>query len=102
MGGQRLRGRTREQRVDDLHHRHGVEPRPRQRMSVQVLVEGQWMSGHVLAVDGHGVVLDSVDGEHAVIRMGSVSAVRVCAPPPFHVAIERAARPMPGPREPSG
>ena len=71
-------------------------------MSVQVLVEGHWMGGHVLAVDGHGVVLDSVDGEHAVIRMGSVSAVRVCAPPPFHVAIERAARPMPGPREPSG
>lgn len=71
-------------------------------MSVQILVEGHWMSGHVLAVDGHGVVLDSVDGEHAVIRMGSVSAVRVCAPPPFHVAIERAARPMPGPREPSG
>jgi sRNA-binding regulator protein Hfq len=70
-------------------------------MSVQVLVEGQWMSGQVLAVDGHGVVLDSADGEHAVIRMGSVAAVRVCAPPPFHVAIERAARPMPGPREAS-
>jgi hypothetical protein len=70
-------------------------------MSVELLVEGQWMSGHVLAVDGHGVVLDSADGEHAVIRMGSVSAVRVSAPAPFHVAIDPAARPMPGPREPS-
>ena len=67
-------------------------------MSVQILVEGQWVNGQVLAVDGHGVVLDSADGQHAVIRMGSVSAVRVCAPPPFHVAIERAAQPMPGPR----
>ena len=67
-------------------------------MPVQILVEGQWMDGQVLAVDGHGLVLDSADGEHAVIRMGSVSAVRVCAPPPFHVAIGRAAQPMPGPR----
>lgn len=67
-------------------------------LPVQILVEGQWMGGQVLAVDGHGLVLDSADGEHAVVRMGSVSAVRVCAPPPFHVAIERAAHPMPGPR----
>ena len=69
-------------------------------MPVQVLVEGRWMSGQVLAVDGHGVVLDSADDGHAVIRMGSVSAVRVCAPPPFHVSIARAAQPMPGPRGP--
>ena len=40
-------------------------------LTVQVLVEGQWMSGQVLAVDGH-----------AVIRMGSVSAVRVFAAAP--------------------
>ena len=70
-------------------------------LTVQVVVEGQWMSGQVLAVDGHGVVLDSADDGHAVIRMGSVSAVRVCAPPPFHVALARAAQPMPGPRGPS-
>ena len=70
-------------------------------LTVQVLVEGQWMSGQVLAVDGHGVVLDSADDGHAVIRMGSVSAVRVCAPPPVHVALARAAQPMPGPRGPS-
>jgi sRNA-binding regulator protein Hfq len=67
-------------------------------VAVQILVEGQWLAGRVAAVDGHGVVLHSDDAEHAVIRMGSVSAVRVCAPPPFHVAIERAAQPMPGPR----
>ena len=67
-------------------------------VAVQILVEGQWLTGHVAAVDGHGVVLHSDEAEHAVIRMGSVSAVRVCAPPPFHVAIERAAQPMPGPR----
>ena len=68
---------------------------------VEILVEGQWMGGQVLAVDGHGVVIDSATGEHAVIRMGSVSAVRVCTPAPFHVAIDRGARPMPGPRSPS-
>jgi hypothetical protein len=28
---------------------------------VQVLVEGEWRTGHVGAVDGHGVVLHSDD-----------------------------------------
>src|SRR5690242_6755271 len=48
-------------------------------VAVQILVEGQWLAGRVAAVDGHGVVLHSDDAEHAVIRMGSVSAVRVFA-----------------------
>ena len=56
-------------------------------LTVQVLVEGQWMSGQVLAVDGHGVVLDSADDGHAVIRMGSVSAVRVFAAAPSRTPI---------------
>ena len=50
-------------------------------VAVQILVEGQWLTGRVAAVDGHGVVLHSDDAEHAVIRMGSVSAVRVSPPP---------------------
>src|SRR4051812_39569010 len=40
-------------------------------VAVQILVEGQWLTGHVAAVDGHGVVLYSDEAEHAVIRMGS-------------------------------
>jgi hypothetical protein len=67
-------------------------------VAVEILVEGQWLTGQVLAVDGHGVVLDAGPGDHAVIRMGSVSAVRVCAPPPFHVAIDRTAGSVPNPR----
>ncbi|MBA2465306.1 MAG: hypothetical protein H0V42_10075 [Nocardioidaceae bacterium] len=51
---------------------------------VQVLVEGQWMAGTVVAIDGHGVVLTGDDLEHAVIRMQSISAVRIFAPAPQH------------------
>jgi hypothetical protein len=67
-------------------------------VTVQVLVEGQWLSGQVAAVDGHGVVLASDDpdhperSEHAVIRMGSVSAVRMFAAAPGH---EPARQPAP-------
>ena len=60
----------------------------------QILVEGQWLQGQVTAVDGHGVVLHSEDFEHAVIRMGSVSAVRVFAPPPNRSPITSGAQPM--------
>ena len=36
---------------------------------VQVLVEGEWLSGRVAAVDGHGLVLHSDDLEHSVVRV---------------------------------
>jgi hypothetical protein len=49
---------------------------------VSILVEGQWLSGRVAAVDGHGVVLYADDSEHSVIRMGSVSAVRMFSSAP--------------------
>jgi sRNA-binding regulator protein Hfq len=65
---------------------------------VQILVEGQWLTGQVGAVDGHGVVLVSSDHEHAVIRMGSISAVRMFAAPPERERIttgESGAHPMP-------
>jgi sRNA-binding regulator protein Hfq len=64
---------------------------------VQILVEGQWLHGQVAAVDGHGVVLASDDYEHAVIRMGSISAVRMFAAPPHRAPIGsgQEARPMP-------
>ncbi len=65
---------------------------------VHVLVEGQWIHGRIAAVDGHGLVLESVDGdEHSVVRMSSISAVRVAAAAPMSNTIqipERAARPM--------
>ena len=54
---------------------------------VQILVEGQWLSGQVGAVDGHGVVLVSSDQEHSVIRMGSISAVRMFTAVPHHERI---------------
>jgi hypothetical protein len=66
--------------------------------NVQILVEGQWLSGQVGAVDGHGVVLVSSDHEHSVIRMGSISAVRMFAAPPAHERITAGrgtAHPMP-------
>jgi sRNA-binding regulator protein Hfq len=63
-------------------------------LTVQILVEGQWLSGQVMAVDGHGVVIDSDGQEHSVIRMESVSAVRIASPSPHRVAV-------PAPRSPS-
>jgi hypothetical protein len=66
---------------------------------VQILVEDQWLHGQVAAVDGHGVVLASDDYEHAVIRMGSISAVRMFAAPPHREPITSGgnamAHPMP-------
>ena len=67
---------------------------------VQVLVGGLWMTGHVVIVDGHGVVLRSDAMEHAVVRMDAVSAVRVFTPAPDRTPIAAGAHPMPGPRHP--
>lgn len=65
---------------------------------VQVLVEGQWMTGNVVVVDGHGVVLQSDDMEHAVVRMDAVAAVRIFSSAPNRTPISAGAHPMPGPR----
>ncbi len=45
--------------------------------AVDILVEGQWLAGRVLSVDGHGVVLASDNREHAVVRIEAISAVKV-------------------------
>jgi len=63
---------------------------------VQVLVEGQWLSGRVAAVDGHGLVLHSDDLEHSVIRIENVSAVRVFTEAPQRTPITEGAVPMGG------
>lgn len=65
---------------------------------VQLLVEGQWLTGQVLAVDGHGVVLHSDEREHAVVRMDSVAAVRIFSEAPGRAPIPVGAGPMPFPR----
>jgi hypothetical protein len=41
-----------------------------------VLVQGHWLRGTVAGIDGQGVIL-STHSEHAVVRLESVSAVRV-------------------------
>ena len=46
-------------------------------VSVDVLVAGQWLSGYVSALDGHGLVLHRNDGVLSVLRMESISAVQV-------------------------
>jgi hypothetical protein len=45
-------------------------------LPVEVLVHGHWLRGTVAGVDGQGVVL-STHTEHAVVRLESISAVRV-------------------------
>jgi hypothetical protein len=48
-----------------------------QGLMVQVLVEGQWLAGEVSATDGHGLVLRTGTHEQAVVRMQSITAVRI-------------------------
>jgi hypothetical protein len=65
---------------------------------VEILVQGAWMRGHVVGLDGHGVVLCTDDNlEHAVVRMESISAVRIFTAAPAKTPIE-AGPLVPGPR----
>ena len=50
-----------------------------ERQVVHVLVEGEWLSGMVVAVDGHGLVLAPDSTEQTVVRIEAISAVRVTA-----------------------
>jgi sRNA-binding regulator protein Hfq len=72
--------------------------------AVEVLVDGTWLHGQVLAVDGYGVCLRSVDSDqHSVVRVESIAAVTVRAAPPRQVAIQATpygGHTMPGPRSP--
>ena len=79
--------------------------------AVEVLVEGQWLTGRVVASDGVGLVLENTETEHSVVRMDSINAVRVFAETPHRRRLRSAvpvedrlpdgAMPMPGPRVPS-
>lgn len=69
---------------------------------VEILVQGRWLRGEVLAVDGFGVCLRSDQDRHSVVRLESVSAVTVCAAAPQQIAIPTGAHggshSMPSPR----
>jgi hypothetical protein len=45
-------------------------------MPVEVLVQGFWLSGMVAGIDGQGLVL-STHTEHSVVRLESITAVRI-------------------------
>lgn len=64
---------------------------------VQILVGGEWICGHVVAVDGFGVVLNSEDQEHAVIRVEAVQAVKIGSVAPIRTPISAMAT-VPSPR----
>jgi hypothetical protein len=79
---------------------------------VELLLEGHWVSGYVVASDGQGVVLEGVDEEHSILRLERVSGVRVRAWSPFRslnqtTGVPSSARtddgavPMPPPRQAS-
>lgn len=53
-------------------------------VSVDVLVAGSWLHGHVSAVDGHGLVLHGDDDVLSVLRMDSITAVQVRQAAAFH------------------
>ena len=70
-------------------------------VSVDLLVTGQWIHGHVSALDGHGVVLHGERDELSIIRMGSIDAVKVTQAatfegrPQVEAASDATAHPMP-------
>lgn len=45
-------------------------------LPVEVLVQGFWISGMVAGIDGQGLVL-STHTEHSVVRLESITAVRI-------------------------
>jgi hypothetical protein len=45
-------------------------------LPVEVLVQGNWLRGTVAGIDGQGVIL-STHSEHSVVRLESISAVRI-------------------------
>jgi hypothetical protein len=58
---------------------------------VQILVQGHWLSGRVIDLDGQGLVLEREDTDHVVVRLEIVAAVRVNGNAPD----EERATPMP-------
>lgn len=64
--------------------------------AVQVLVEGTWVEGHIVALDGFGVVLESSPHEHSVVRVESITAVTIRSRAPQHEQIPEQAYAMPG------
>jgi len=44
---------------------------------VDVLVEGQWLTGRIAALDGMGVAIDGENFERCVVRLEMVSVVRI-------------------------
>lgn len=65
---------------------------------VEILVEGMWIGGRVLAVDGFGVVLHDGDDQHSVVRVENISAVTVLSEAPHRRPIPERVHAMPGPR----
>ena len=69
---------------------------------VRVLVDGAWLEGQVAASDGVGVVLESSDGQHCVVRTERIAAVQIDSESPLRPSIraysDAAATPMPGPQ----
>ncbi|RNL77468.1 hypothetical protein EFL95_15680 [Nocardioides marmorisolisilvae] len=79
---------------------------------VEVLIEGQWLGGRVVANDGVGLVLENSETEHSVVRIENINAVRVfaatphrhrlrAAPQPTEERLQDGSMPMPGPRVPA-
>ncbi|MGH3355571.1 MAG: hypothetical protein ACRDOJ_06705 [Nocardioidaceae bacterium] len=64
----------------DRAHQNGLH--------VRLLVEGEWISGRVAWVDDQGVLVVTDSDEHAVVRLASVSAVRVASAAPVGRALD--------------
>jgi hypothetical protein len=48
-------------------------------LPVAVMVGNEWLRGRILAMDGHGLLLETDALEHCVVRLEAISAVRIDA-----------------------
>lgn len=74
---------------------------------VDVLVNGEWITGSVIISDGYGVVLEGAD-QHAIVKLDQIAAVRIATRVPTLHKITAGEdqvagsfsepMPMPGPR----
>jgi len=62
-------------------------------LTVHVLVEGEWIGGQVAWQDGQGVLIVTETDEHAVVRLSSISAIKVLAASPVMPQLNRMSEP---------
>lgn len=57
-------------------------------VAVAVLVNGEWLEGEIVALDGYGIVLDREGTDHYVVKLDSICVVHVKSAAPMTSSAE--------------